>query len=97
MVPDETVAQQPINMPAEHPEMGQRRHQWIVVGACVTTAHGLLKAARIECSRVESCIDLRRSVCMHPAAEKTRSTPAVEVEPWDGSRHGIPRARGDHD
>ena len=37
-----------------------------------------LKAAKSECSRVLSFADLRRSSCIFPAAEKTRSTPADE-------------------
>lgn len=37
----------------------------------------VLNAAKSECSMVESFIDLRRSVCMRPAAEKTRSTPMM--------------------
>ena len=38
-----------------------------------------MKREKRECSRVESFIDLRRSLCMRPAAENTRSTAAVEA------------------
>ena len=41
--------------------------------------HLVLKAAKSECLRESSDIDLRRSECILPAAEKTRSTPAEEA------------------
>ena len=40
--------------------------------------HSVLNAANSECSRVLSFSDLRRSSCILPAAEKTRSAPAEE-------------------
>ena len=46
------------------------------------TGHGsqsVLKAAKSECSSVESFADFCRSPCILPAAEKTRSTPADEA------------------
>ena len=39
----------------------------------------VLKAAKSECSSVESFADFWRSPCILPAAEKTRSTPADEA------------------
>ena len=42
------------------------------------TSQSVLNAANKECSRVESLTDFRRSLCIFPAAEKTRSTPAEE-------------------
>ena len=45
---------------------------------CVT-AQSVLKAANRECSSVVSLADFCRSLCIFPAAEKTRSTPPVEA------------------
>ena len=41
--------------------------------------HLVLKAAKRECLSDSSVIDLRKSACILPAAEKTRSTPADEA------------------
>ena len=44
-----------------------------------SAVHSVLNAAKRECSKVVSLADFFRSVCILPAAEKTRSSPAEEA------------------